>query len=114
MITLKPCPFCGSAADTDFIPDHHSYRLECRDTFGCGAQITAETADDVIARWNTRSAAPCLHQIAEPARVPLTAAQIDLLHSDNCDAYERGDVEYESRGLARAIEAAHGIKSLSA
>lgn len=70
MTTLLPCPFCGSAADTDFIPEHHSYRLECRNTYGCGATITAETEEDVVHQWNKRSAAPCLHQIAEPPSTP--------------------------------------------
>ena len=43
-------------------------------------------------------------------RVPLTDEQIDEIHLANSDAYERGDVEYESHGFARAVEAHHGIK----
>ena len=42
--------------------------------------------------------------------VPLTDEQIDEIHLANSDAYERGDVEYESHGFARAVEAHHGIK----
>lgn len=68
----------------------------------------------------------CLHQISEPdhfrgatkliaaarqAREPLTDEQIDEIHLANSDAYERGDVEYESHGFARAIEHHHGIKA---
>ena len=44
-----------------------------------------------------------------PAREPLTDEQIDEIHLANSDAYERGDVEYESHGFARAIEHHHGI-----
>ena len=44
-----------------------------------------------------------------PERAPLTEDQIDEIHLKNSDAYERGDVEYESHGFARAIEAHHGI-----
>ena len=43
------------------------------------------------------------------AREPLTDEQIDEIHLANSDAYERGDVEYESHGFARAIEHHHGI-----
>lgn len=42
--------------------------------------------------------------------VPLTDEQIDEIHLANSDAYERGDVEYESHGFARAVEEHHGIK----
>ena len=43
------------------------------------------------------------------AREPLTPEQIDEIFVQVVDAFERGEIEYESHGLARAIEAAHGI-----
>lgn len=46
---------------------------------------------------------------AQDARKPLTDDQIDEIHLANSDAYERGDVEYESHGFARAIEAHYNI-----
>ena len=69
----------------------------------------------------------CLHQIIEPVQ-PLVCDYCGALtpdpwhssgmlhgkmskHIHSCDAYERGDVEYESHGFARAIEQAHGIKA---
>ena len=42
--------------------------------------------------------------------VPLTDDQIDEMYMNNSDACDRGDVEYESHGFARAVEAHHGIK----
>lgn len=47
---------------------------------------------------------------AQAGAVALTDEQIDEIHLANSDAYERGDVEYESHGFARAVEAHHGIK----
>ena len=44
-----------------------------------------------------------------PAHEPLTDEQIDEIHLASSDAYERGDVEYESHGFARAIKHHHGI-----
>lgn len=45
-----------------------------------------------------------------PKRQPLTNEQIDEIFCKIVDDFEAGKVEYESHGLARAIEAAHGIK----
>ena len=50
-----------------------------------------------------------LASLRAAAHKPLTEEQIDEIHLANSDAYERGDVEYESHGFARAIEHHHGI-----
>ena len=61
----------------------------------------------VLAKWGS----PVLASQPVAAHKPLTDEQIDEIHLANSDAYERGDVEYESHGFARAIEQAHGIKA---
>lgn len=53
---LKPCPFCGAHAETDFIPDRNSYAIECY-SIGCAARIIKETPEEAIEAWNRR--APC-------------------------------------------------------
>lgn len=46
---LKPCPFCGGEADTEW---HHGYwGVRCGN---CCAEVTADGMDDVIDKWNTR------------------------------------------------------------
>lgn len=55
------------------------------------------------------SACKELASLRAAAHKPLTDEQIDEIHLANSDAYERGDVEYESHGFARAIEHHHGI-----
>lgn len=82
MSKLLPCPFCGSAlddADHDTLHkshiawkyahghrkyvrynepcDGHCYEVHCPTTYGgCGATITADSIEEVIAAWNKRSA----------------------------------------------------------
>lgn len=63
---LLPCPFCGAHAETDFIPEHHSYAIECH-SIGCAARVIKETAEDAVEAWNRR--AP-----ASQALVPLSDA----------------------------------------
>jgi Lar family restriction alleviation protein len=53
---LLPCPFCGAHAETDFIPEHHSYAIECY-SIGCAARVIKETSEDAIAAWNRRAPA---------------------------------------------------------
>ena len=53
---LKPCPFCGERAETDFIPEHHSYQVECSDSIGCTARITRDSELGAIEAWNCRAA----------------------------------------------------------
>ena len=74
------------------------------------AVVNLDDPSDVAA-WNRRSPSPASQPAAPiaPAREPLTYEQIDEIHLANSDAYERGDVEYESHGFARAIEHHHGI-----
>jgi hypothetical protein len=46
---------------------------------------------------------------APPKRQPLTTEQIDEIFMQVIDDYEAGKIDFESHGLARAIEAAHDI-----
>lgn len=46
---LKPCPFCGGEADTEW---HHGYYgVRCE---SCYAEVTADGMNDTIEAWNTR------------------------------------------------------------
>lgn len=54
--TLAPCPFCGERAETDFIPEHHSYQIACSDSIGCTARITRDSELGAIEAWNCRAA----------------------------------------------------------
>ena len=69
---LLPCPFCGDHAETDYIPEHHSYAIECH-SMGCAARVIKETADDAIAAWNRRQPV---------ARTPLTRKEINECSRD--------------------------------
>lgn len=53
--TLAPCPFCGARAETDFIPEYHSYQIECSDFFGCTARVTRDSELGAIEAWNLRT-----------------------------------------------------------
>lgn len=65
---LLPCPFCGDNAETDYIPEHHSYAIECY-SIGCAARVIKETAEDAIAAWNRRApAVPVLDGLREAAQ----------------------------------------------
>lgn len=92
---LLPCPFCGDHAETDYIPEHHSYAIECY-SIGCAARVIKETAEDAIAAWNRRQPV---------ARVPLSDERIDGINRFITATVfiARG------RAIARAVEAAHGI-----
>lgn len=65
--TLSPCPFCGERAETDFISEHHSYQIECRDVFGCTARVTRDSELGAIEAWNRRAPAPASQPVAVPA-----------------------------------------------
>ena len=56
--TLTPCPFCGERAETYFIPERHSYQIECSDVFGCTARVTRDSEEAAIEAWNLRAPAP--------------------------------------------------------
>lgn len=81
MSALLPCPFCGSElddADSDTLHmshiawkdaygrrnyvrynepcDGHCYEVHCPKIYGgCGATITEDSIEEVIAAWNKRS-----------------------------------------------------------
>lgn len=60
---LLPCPFCGDHAETDFIPEHLSYAIECH-SIGCAARVIKETAEDAVEAWNRRAPAAPVPQDA--------------------------------------------------
>ena len=72
--TLTPCPFCGERAETYFIPERHSYQIECSDVFGCTARVTRDSEQAAIEAWNLRAPAPAsqpvgmepVYQIGQP------------------------------------------------
>ena len=47
---LKPCPFCGGEAETEW---HHGYcGVKCND---CCAEVSADGMNDAIEAWNRRT-----------------------------------------------------------
>lgn len=62
MIELKPCPFCGGAADLD-APSAGELLLYCK---GCYASICEDSTSNVVAAWNRRAAAPAGPGAAQP------------------------------------------------
>ncbi len=81
--TLSPCPFCARKVDSDLrdtlypsglywretnglrsyvshierqFGDHPCYEMNCTESNGgCGANISADTIEEVIAKWNRRA-----------------------------------------------------------
>lgn len=51
-IELKPCPFCGGAAEmvSDFDDEHFVYCKACK-----GGWLTTETPEEAAAAWNRRA-----------------------------------------------------------
>ena len=86
--TLAPCPFCGERAETDFIPEHHSYQIECSDSIGCTARITRDSELGAIEAWNCRAA------LAAPEQ-PIMCQPPKSWNKRGQDAYRRG---WEDRG----------------
>ena len=77
--TLAPCPFCGERAETDFIPEHHSYQIECSDSIGCTARITRDSELGAIEAWNCRAALAAPAQAGEypPSSADMVMAALD-------------------------------------
>jgi Lar family restriction alleviation protein len=94
---LLPCPFCGDHAETDYIPEHHSYAIECY-SIGCAARVIKETAEDAIAAWNRRQ------PVARTRLTPYTLREIIKKLNANHD--EEG---WNFGDLVREVEAYHGI-----
>ena len=65
---LSTCPFCGERAQTYFIPERHSYQIECSDVFGCTARVTQDSEQAAIEAWNLRAPAPASQPVAAPAQ----------------------------------------------
>lgn len=96
---LLPCPFCGGHAETDFIPEHYSYAIECH-SIGCAARVIKETAAEAVAAWNRR--AP-----ASQGRVPLDAYKLrEIFKKLNANHDEEG---WNFADLVREVELHHGI-----
>ena len=51
MIDLKPCPFCGDRADTDY-EGGGPFVVHCT---SCGAEVTESDWQRAVFLWNTRS-----------------------------------------------------------
>ena len=122
--TLTPCPFCGERAETYFIPERHSYQIECSDVFGCTARVTRDSEEAAIEAWNRRAPAaalpPELSSIAKqasiaaaevtapsgPAREPLSQERLQFLSGEYEDIPEEG---VAFRDGWRSAEMHHGI-----
>lgn len=50
---LKPCPFCGGAAEL-VMNTVGQFCAQCRN-YKCGATIIAEVYDDAVDAWNRRA-----------------------------------------------------------
>ena len=86
--TLAPCPFCGERAETDFIPEHHSYQIACSDSIGCTARITRDSELGAIEAWNCRAA---LAAPAQPVAWPRNAAEVREFMDAHCQREERAN-----------------------
>lgn len=51
---LAPCPFCGSDAETDFIPERSSFRIECS-VLNCCTGPICDSENAAIIAWNARN-----------------------------------------------------------
>lgn len=62
---LKPCPFCGGAAFIEVVPPHKditgiaNFMPDCEgeafaECSGCACAMSADTKEEVIAKWNKR------------------------------------------------------------
>lgn len=83
---LLPCPFCGDHAETDFIPEHHSYAIECH-SMGCAARVIKDTASDVIEAWNRRAPAAPVPQGWKLVPEKGTEAMARAFRADDAPGY---------------------------
>ena len=92
---LLPCPFCGDHAETDFIPEHHSYAIECHST-GCAARVIKETAEDAVEAWNRRAPAAPVPQgwklVPEWPTVEMSVAGDDVYREDGPDVFSSNTI----------------------
>lgn len=83
---LLPCPFCGDHAETDFIPEHHSYAIECH-SMGCAARVIKDTASDAIEAWNRRAPAAPVPQGWKLVPEKGTEAMARAFRADDAPGY---------------------------
>lgn len=93
---LTPCPFCGERAETDFIPEHHSYQIECSDVFGCTARVTRDSEQAAIKAWNLRAPAPA-------ASEALITIESSLRFRLACAKDDAAQLEIENRKLRERV-----------
>ena len=51
---LKPCPFCGGAAEIEDVRGGDIFMAHCKADQKCGS-VVAETKAEVAAKWNARA-----------------------------------------------------------
>lgn len=90
--TLSTCPFCGERAETYFIPERHSYQIECSDVFGCTARVTRDSEQAAIEAWNLRAPAPA-------ASEALITIESSLRFRLACAKDDAAQLEIENRKL---------------
>lgn len=74
---LKPCPFCGGEADTEW---HHGYwGVRCT---SCYAEVTADGMNDAIEAWNTRKP---MDRIAEKLEEEVTEIGSRVCNNTKCN-----------------------------
>ena len=84
MSDIKPCPFCGSVADSDCSIGTAS--INCNNCDAYLMDINEPFCDDVLARWNNRPIEDSLKQkLKEAERVIAAIREIDW-NTDHCDA----------------------------
>ena len=98
MSDLKPCPFCGSEANTL----HRPHVIDWRYSVGCnddecrgfiGLSWLYKTEAEAIAAWNRRAERTC-ECIAEYAKSPIDGKTIVLHRCSSCHELMRPHMNY--------------------